>query len=100
LGRVRRRMSWKEFILALGLHSTEEMQTSSFGLYWDESARQIPDKGDLSAYWTEISSVEDFLGTPPSYTLIKDPMLMLYHRLISCSIVGRSQAPKKVIVTD
>nr|GEU63193.1 hypothetical protein [Tanacetum cinerariifolium] len=26
LGRVRRRMSWREFILALGLHSAEEMQ--------------------------------------------------------------------------
>ncbi|GKA26889.1 hypothetical protein Tco_0713057 [Tanacetum coccineum] len=39
-----------------------EMQTAGFGLYWAESARQIPDKGDLSAYWIRISSVEDFLG--------------------------------------
>ncbi|GKC18483.1 hypothetical protein Tco_1020633 [Tanacetum coccineum] len=28
LGGVRRRMSWREFILALGLHSAEEMQTA------------------------------------------------------------------------
>ncbi|GKF93651.1 hypothetical protein Tco_0283351 [Tanacetum coccineum] len=68
-------MSWREFILALGLHTSEEMQTASFGIYWAESARQIPDKGDLSAYWIEIS-------------------------LIACSIVGRSQPPKKVTVTD
>nr|GEY30838.1 hypothetical protein [Tanacetum cinerariifolium] len=97
---VRRRMSRREFILALGLHTTEEMQTTGFGLYWVESARQILYKGDLSAYWIVISSAGDFLGTPPSYTLIKDPMLRLCHILISYSIVGRSQAPEKVIVTD
>nr|GEW13154.1 hypothetical protein [Tanacetum cinerariifolium] len=69
LGGVRRRMSWREFILALGLHSAEEMQTASFG---------IP---------------------PPSYTLIRDPMLRLCHRLFTCSITRRSQAPEKVTVT-
>ncbi|GJY70331.1 hypothetical protein Tco_0474034 [Tanacetum coccineum] len=63
-------------------------------------ARQISDKGDLSAYWRGISSKGDFLGTPPSYTLIRDPMMRLCHRLIACSITGRSQAPKKVTVTD
>ncbi|GJV18833.1 hypothetical protein Tco_1367853 [Tanacetum coccineum] len=71
--------------------------TASFGLYWVESARQIPDKGDLSAYWIGISSVGDFLGTPP---LIKDLILRLCHRLIACSIAGRSQAPKKVTMVD
>nr|GEU57798.1 putative reverse transcriptase domain-containing protein [Tanacetum cinerariifolium] len=69
LGGVRRRINWIEFILALGLHSTEEMQTAGF-------------------------------GTSPFYTFIKDPMLRLYHRLIGCSIVERSQAPKKVTVSD
>ncbi|GKE13639.1 hypothetical protein Tco_1417190 [Tanacetum coccineum] len=33
LGGARRRMSWKEFILALGLHTDEEMQTTRFGAY-------------------------------------------------------------------
>nr|GEX30952.1 hypothetical protein [Tanacetum cinerariifolium] len=47
----------------------EEMQTVGFGLYLAESARQIPEKGDLSAYWIQIS-------------------------LIACSIVGRSQVFK------
>ncbi|GJV63356.1 hypothetical protein Tco_1474184 [Tanacetum coccineum] len=95
LGGVRRRMSWREFILALGLHIGEEMQTAGFGLYWPNSARQIPKKGDLSAYWIGISSVGDFLGIPPSYTLIRDPILRLCHRLIACSIAGRSKAPEK-----
>ncbi|GKF45434.1 hypothetical protein Tco_0131986 [Tanacetum coccineum] len=37
LGGVRRRMSWREIILALGLHTIEEIQTDGFGLYWAES---------------------------------------------------------------
>ncbi|GKD92342.1 hypothetical protein Tco_1372179 [Tanacetum coccineum] len=50
LGGARRRMSWREFILALGLHTDEEMQTAGFGAYWADSARQIPDKGDPRDY--------------------------------------------------
>ncbi|GJS60595.1 hypothetical protein Tco_0655379 [Tanacetum coccineum] len=34
------------------------------------------------------------------YTLIKDPILRLCHRLIACSIAGRSQAPEKVTMID
>ncbi|GJV01267.1 hypothetical protein Tco_1334836 [Tanacetum coccineum] len=34
------------------------------------------------------------------YTGERDPMLRLCHRLIACSIAGRSQAPEKVTVTD
>ncbi|GJS33283.1 retrovirus-related pol polyprotein from transposon TNT 1-94 [Tanacetum coccineum] len=64
------------------------------------SARQIPDKGDLRDYWIGISSTGDFLGTAPSYIAIQDLILRLCHRLIACSIAGRSQAPKKVTVTD
>ncbi|GJV60990.1 hypothetical protein Tco_1467090, partial [Tanacetum coccineum] len=71
--------------------------TASFGLYWTERARRILDKGVLSTYWIKISSMGDFMGTPPSYTLIRDLMLRLCHRLIGCSIAGRSQAPKKVL---
>ncbi|GKC59698.1 hypothetical protein Tco_1087296 [Tanacetum coccineum] len=47
-----------------------------------------------------ISYARDFLGTTPSYTAIRDPILRLCHRLISCSVAGRSQAPEKVTVTD
>ncbi|GJV31090.1 hypothetical protein Tco_1391490 [Tanacetum coccineum] len=47
-----------------------------------------------------ISSVGDFLGTNPSYTSITVLMLRLCHMLIACNIAGRSQAPKKVTVTD
>ncbi|GJU91062.1 hypothetical protein Tco_1303485 [Tanacetum coccineum] len=61
-----------------------------------QSARYISDKGDLSAYWRGISSEGDFLGVPPSYTHIRDPILRICHRLIACSIVGRSQTPEKI----
>ncbi|GKC64484.1 hypothetical protein Tco_1097082 [Tanacetum coccineum] len=96
LGGARRRMSWRQFILALGLHTIEEMETTRFGLYWVESGRQISNKGDLREYWTDISFEGDFLGTPPSYTIIRDLMLMLCQWLIACSIVGRSQETEKV----
>ncbi|GKD12649.1 hypothetical protein Tco_1197056 [Tanacetum coccineum] len=78
LGGARRRMSWREFIIALGLHTEEEMQTVGF----------------------RISSAGDFLSIAPSYTLIRDPILRLCHRLIPCSIAGRSQTPEKVTVTN
>ncbi|GJY66019.1 hypothetical protein Tco_0468257 [Tanacetum coccineum] len=100
LGGARRRMSWREFILALGLYTAEEMHTFGFGAYWADSARQIPGKGDLRDYWIGISSAGDFLGTAPSYTAIRDPILRLCQRLITCSIAGRSQAPEKVTVID
>ncbi|GKC20935.1 hypothetical protein Tco_1023085 [Tanacetum coccineum] len=58
------------------------------------------DEAGASVFTNGISSAGDFLGTAPSYTLIRDPILRLCHRLIACSIAGRSQAPKKVIVTD
>ncbi|GKF05834.1 hypothetical protein Tco_0036502, partial [Tanacetum coccineum] len=67
LGGFRRRMSWRQFILVLRLHTDEEMQTAGFGAYWARSARQIPDKGDLRDYRIGISSAGDFLGTTPSY---------------------------------
>ncbi|GJV51313.1 hypothetical protein Tco_1447054 [Tanacetum coccineum] len=95
LGGVRHRMSWREFILGMGLNIVEEIKSVRFGAYWAESARQILNKGDLSDYWREISSARDFLGTTPSYTYIRDPMLRLCHRLIACSIAGRSLATKK-----
>ncbi|GKE02956.1 hypothetical protein Tco_1390939, partial [Tanacetum coccineum] len=44
LSRARRRMSWREFIVALGLHTKGEMQTPGFGVYWVGSARQAPEK--------------------------------------------------------
>ncbi|GKB71787.1 hypothetical protein Tco_0933199 [Tanacetum coccineum] len=89
LGRARRRLSWRQFIMALGLHTGEEMESPSFARYWSESYRIIPVKGDLHDYQRGISTDGDFLGPPPSYTLIRDPMLRLCHRMMAHSIAGR-----------
>ncbi|GJZ91307.1 hypothetical protein Tco_0663234, partial [Tanacetum coccineum] len=71
-----------------------------FQVYWLGSERVIPDKGDLRDYWIEISSDRDFLGPTPSYVFIQDPVRRLCHRMISCSIYGRGQAPEKVTGVD
>ncbi|GJT33348.1 putative ribonuclease H-like domain-containing protein [Tanacetum coccineum] len=72
----------------LGLHTGEEMESPSFARYWSESERMIPGKGDLHDYWRGISTDGDFLGPPSSYTLIRDPVLRLCHRMMAHSIVG------------
>ncbi|GJX77010.1 hypothetical protein Tco_0323821 [Tanacetum coccineum] len=100
LGGARRRMIWRQFILELGLHTTEEMEDDGFQEHWFGSARAIPDKGDLIDYWAEISFDIDFLGLSPSYIYIKDLVRRLCHRLISCSIFGRGQAPEKPLMID
>ncbi|GJU77551.1 hypothetical protein Tco_1274621 [Tanacetum coccineum] len=97
LGGIRRRMTWRQFILALGLHTEKEMAEAGFGAYWAGSDRVIPDKGDLKDYWIEILSDRYFLGPAPSYVLIRDPVRRLCHRMIAYSISGRRQAPEKVI---
>ncbi|GJV24878.1 retrovirus-related pol polyprotein from transposon opus [Tanacetum coccineum] len=68
--------------------------------YWLGSERVIPDKGDLSDYWVEISFGRDFLRGAPSYTYIRDPVRRLRHMLILYSISGRGQALVKVTATD
>ncbi|GJW16399.1 hypothetical protein Tco_0020532 [Tanacetum coccineum] len=100
LGGARRRLSWRQFILALGLHTGEEMESLGFARYWSESERMIPEKGDLHDYWRDISTDGDFLEPSPSYTLIRDPVLRLFYRMMAHSIAGRSQTHEKVTVTD
>ncbi|GJR59269.1 hypothetical protein Tco_1501431 [Tanacetum coccineum] len=72
LGGARRRLSWRQFILALGLPTTKEMETIGF----------------------------DFLGKAPSYTSIRDIILRLCYRLIASNNARRIQAPEKVTMTD
>ncbi|GJU91672.1 hypothetical protein Tco_1304095 [Tanacetum coccineum] len=75
----------------------DTLRALQFQLGGVRSVRRIPDKGDLRDDWIRISSTGDFLGTTPFYTLIRDPMLRLCHRLIAFSIAGRSQAPEKYV---
>ncbi|GKB63629.1 hypothetical protein Tco_0919815 [Tanacetum coccineum] len=67
LGGDRQQISWRQFILALGLHTAEEMETTRFGLYWVESVpalMQAPQPPPLAAgpAWTmakRLTRVED-----------------------------------------
>ncbi|GKD96825.1 hypothetical protein Tco_1380722 [Tanacetum coccineum] len=48
------------------LNTADKMKIVGFGAYWAESARQIPDKGDLRDFWIGISSARPWHS--PSYT--------------------------------
>ena len=91
LGGARRDLTWRQFILAMGLHTAEEMEQPSFEHYWVHSLREVPDKGALAGYWTQISSGLDFTATAaPTYRLIRDPRLRMIHRLLAYTICGRA----------
>nr|GEV85270.1 hypothetical protein [Tanacetum cinerariifolium] len=87
----------QEFILEL--FNTFRIR-DEIGLDVAGSERVIPDKGDLSDYWVEISFGREFLRGAPSYTYIGDPVRRLCHKLISYNISGRGQAPEHVTATN
>nr|GEU77591.1 hypothetical protein [Tanacetum cinerariifolium] len=69
------KMTWRQFIMALCLHTAKEMAKDGFQAHW---------LGRLA----------------PFYVFIRDPMRRLCHRMISCSISSRGHAPKKLIGVD
>ncbi|GJR23439.1 hypothetical protein Tco_0971966 [Tanacetum coccineum] len=94
LGGLRCQMSWRQFILALGLHMAKEMATDGFGAYRTDSLREIASKADLHDYWSRIAFDGDFLDAFLSYTSIRDPLRRLCHRLITLNISWRGQTPE------
>ncbi|GKD77664.1 hypothetical protein Tco_1340285, partial [Tanacetum coccineum] len=82
------------------LRIVDEMETDGFRAYWADCLRGIASKVALADYWTRISSSGDFLGSAPSYILIRVPLRMLCHRLIAFNIFDRGQAPEKVTTND
>ncbi|GKB92233.1 hypothetical protein Tco_0964505 [Tanacetum coccineum] len=73
LGGAKRLLSWRQFILALGLHIGEEMESPDFS----------------------SSNSKNILKSFKPNTILR-----LCHRMTAHSIAGRSQAPEKVTVTD
>ncbi|GJS35302.1 hypothetical protein Tco_0533684 [Tanacetum coccineum] len=100
LGGLRRQLSMRRFISILGLHTDEEMHTEGFRAYWEAGLRRIATKEDMVDYWTRISFEGDFLGPPPLYILIREPLRRLCHRLIDFTIYDNGQSLKKVTTTD
>ncbi|GKB53184.1 hypothetical protein Tco_0903937 [Tanacetum coccineum] len=80
LGGARRRLSWRQFILALGLHIDKEMQTVGFDAYWTETPSYTTIRDPI------LRLCHVLLGPPPSYTLIRDLVLRLCHRMMAHSI--------------
>nr|GEY03722.1 hypothetical protein [Tanacetum cinerariifolium] len=55
----------------------------------------------VSHAWKRLFKIlTPLVRPPPSYTLIRDLVLRLCHRMMVHIITGRSQAPEKVTVTD
>ena len=100
LGGISRSMTMRQFILAFGLHTEEEMASPGFAAYWTDNLRVVPDRGLLGDYLDRISSGGDSTTTTPSYTLIREPMRRLCHRLIALSIEGQGRSPEKVTTLD
>ncbi|GJU14094.1 hypothetical protein Tco_1136490 [Tanacetum coccineum] len=65
-GGVRRRMSWREFIFGMGLHTIKEIESVGFGARWAESARQIPDFARLT------DGMKQTLGNRLSMVYVRD----------------------------
>ncbi|GJX66518.1 putative reverse transcriptase domain-containing protein [Tanacetum coccineum] len=86
-----RRLSLRQFFCLGITHRGEE--SPSFARYWSESERVILGKGDLHDYWRDISTDGDFLGPPPSYTLIRDLVLRLCHQMMRDRWLDRSNGP-------
>ncbi|GJZ48974.1 hypothetical protein Tco_0603164 [Tanacetum coccineum] len=81
-------------LLRDGLFARMAMEHRDEAGSWSRG-EDVPRNGDIHDYWRDISTDGDFLGPPPSYTLIRDPVLRLCHRMMAHNIVGRSQAPEK-----
>nr|GEU57625.1 integrase, catalytic region, zinc finger, CCHC-type, peptidase aspartic, catalytic [Tanacetum cinerariifolium] len=82
-------------------------ETAKYGKIWyDEDVhdlRSVETEFPALVFNDELSSEKHSFVNPrdwTGYTIKRDPMLRLYHRLITCSIAGRSQAPEKVTVAD
>ena len=58
-------MSMREFVLAMGLHTEDEIQSPGFARYWAESFRVVPDRLLLCDYLDKISSDGDSTTTTP-----------------------------------
>ncbi|GKD94328.1 hypothetical protein Tco_1374165, partial [Tanacetum coccineum] len=80
-----------------GVLDLDSADTFQFQL---DSLRVIASKAELADYWVRISLSGDFLGSAPSYTLIREPLRRLCHRLIAFTISGKGQAPEMVTTTD
>ncbi|GKA81218.1 hypothetical protein Tco_0787910 [Tanacetum coccineum] len=91
----------REFSLALGLYSTEDMNNNLFAFYYASCVRNRPNNYNPSQYFWDISTNNHYDSINPfSYTTIKSPVRRLVHRLITLSVTGRYSSKEKVTLAD
>ncbi|GJV12808.1 hypothetical protein Tco_1354349 [Tanacetum coccineum] len=101
LGRVKRSMTMRQFIQALGLYTHQEMDNNLFEPFYDSCFRSRPINYNPTQYVLNITTHANYdTRHLPSYTSIQDPIRRLVHRLLTLSVAGRHSEKDKVTVDD
>ncbi|GKE89358.1 hypothetical protein Tco_1566833 [Tanacetum coccineum] len=101
LGEVKRSMSMRRFILALGLYTPEEINDNLFEPFRDACFRNRTNNYNPTEYFVGIST-QNYYDTrhPPSYTIIKNHIRRLVHRLLTLLVACKHNAKVKVTLDD
>ena len=94
-------MSMRDFTIAMGLYTEEEVDSNDYKHFQKYCWRNQPDGYSPATYVARISDVQDYSPRrPPSYLAIKSPIRRLVHRLIALSVKARTSGREKVTVDD
>nr|GEW50681.1 hypothetical protein [Tanacetum cinerariifolium] len=89
---VKRSMTMRQFILALRLHTPEEMGNALFEPFRESCFRKRPNNYNLAEYFINISTHNhyDTRQPPPlSYTSIRSPISRLAHQLLTLTVAAK-----------
>ncbi|GJT35100.1 hypothetical protein Tco_0925519 [Tanacetum coccineum] len=101
LGGEKRSMTMRQFIIALGLYTDEEMGNNLFEPFYESCFRNRPHNYDPTEYVVNITTRGHYdTRHPPSYTSIRNPIHHLAHRLLALSVAGRHSGKEKVTLDD
>ncbi|GJV66539.1 hypothetical protein Tco_1482048 [Tanacetum coccineum] len=97
LEEVKRSMTMRQFTLALGLYTKQEMNNNLFEFFRDACVRNKTNNYNPAAYCIDITTQNHYDSRhPPYYTIIKNPIRRLVHKLLTLSVAGRHNAKEKV----
>nr|GEZ50207.1 hypothetical protein [Tanacetum cinerariifolium] len=101
LGGVKRSMTRRQFIVALGLYTNEEMGNNLFKHFYDLYFRNRPHNYDPAEYVVNITT-RDHYDTQhlPSYTFIRSLIRCLTHHLLALFVASRHSGKEKVTLDD
>lgn len=96
---MRRSMSMREFILAMGLYTVREMNSDMFAEFNGACRRARHPNYNPRIYFYSISTAVNYdTSSPPSCNTIRISLRHCFHRLIAFSIAGRHSGRQKVNV--